>query len=250
MAIVWDTNTLPFHSIMFNRRNLSRSGGLTISGIEQVVQSSSDFWEAQATIKIRNRQQIFAYRAYQAQNFGRTGEWLIPVCDAPTTILTGGGGSTAGGGFSSGFSSGFSGGGVATAAGPTVITPVDITGRVNFTAAKGSNAINFRVGAPGFNPAYPTAVVPWAPVPGRFFSIGSRLYLIKTVSNAPPLLAGNFIITFAPKLRFDAPALTTPTMEFGRPACLMRLAQDDIGQLNLDMLRFSDVSLNFVEIPA
>jgi hypothetical protein len=83
MTISWDTTILPFHSVMFSRRNLSRSGGLTISGTEQVVQSSSDFWEAEATIKIRSREQRLAFRAYQAQNWGRTGQWLIPVATQP-----------------------------------------------------------------------------------------------------------------------------------------------------------------------
>jgi hypothetical protein len=68
MAVTWDYSVLPFQSIEITRRNLSRSGGLTIFGTEQVVQSSSDFWAANVTLKVRKREQILAYRALQAQS--------------------------------------------------------------------------------------------------------------------------------------------------------------------------------------
>src|SRR5580765_4282585 len=81
MAITWDTTALPFQSVMFARRSLSRSGGQTISGVDQVVQSATDFWEAQTTVRIRTYDQKLLYRAYQSQNWGRAGEWVIPACD-------------------------------------------------------------------------------------------------------------------------------------------------------------------------
>jgi hypothetical protein len=231
MTIAWDTTLLPFQSVMFSRRNLSRSGGLTISGTEQVVQSSSDFWESQVTIKIRNKEQTLAYRAYQAQNWGRAGQWLIPTCstapitvEVPPTPVTGGD-------FGPDFGPDFSRGGTGGSTG--VAAMLETHGVVNAMAVKGSLTLSCHfsvVGAP-------------APLSGMYFSIGSRLYLIGTVSGGPI----NYAITFIPKLRADA--IVGTVMEFSRPHCLMRLAQDNIGQMNLDMLRFADVSLNFVEIP-
>jgi hypothetical protein len=160
MAVTWDYSVLPFQSVEFSRRNLSRSGGLTIFGTEQVVQSSSDFWAANVTLKVRKREQILAYRMDDS----------------------------------------------------------GIRGGVHND--------------------------PWVPEPGVYFSIGSRLYLIATVSKA-----GNiYTATFVPKLRTTA-NVNAP-IEFSQPKCLMRLAQDNIGQMNLDMLKFSDVSLSFVEVPA
>jgi hypothetical protein len=222
MAIAWDTAILPFHSVMFSRKNLSRSGGLTISGTEQVVQSSSDFWEAEATIKIRSKEQRLAFRAYQAQNWGRAGQWLIPVCDPAYPVITNVLEASFGPDFGPDFSSPLT---------PTVETFVTVA-RVTNAAAKGDQVITFTMNAP--------------PLPGMYFSLGSRLYLIGSVT--PSNTVRTYTANFAPKLR--AATSIGATMEFANPRCLMRLAQDNIGQMNLDMLRFADVSLNFVEIPA
>jgi hypothetical protein len=226
MTISWDTTILPFHSVMFSRRNLSRSGGLTISGTEQVVQSSSDFWEAEATIKIRSREQRLAFRAYQAQNWGRTGQWLIPVCDPAYPVITIRGPDTFGSDFGADFGPDFS-----TARTPSVQIVVTVATVTN-AAAKGDRNITFTMNSP--------------PLPGMYFSLGSRLYLIGSVTPSSTTLR-TYTANFAPKLR--AATSIGATMEFANPRCLMRLAQDNIGQMNLDMLRFADVSLNFVEIP-
>jgi hypothetical protein len=135
VAIVWDSS-LQFHSVMFARRSLSKSGGQTISGVEQVVQSATDFWAAKV---------------------------------------------------------------------PTFV-----------------------------------------PLPGMFFSIDNRLYLIGTVTYTGTVRT--YTVTFAPGLRVDA--ATGTSIEFSSPRCLMRLAEDNIGDMDLDMLRFADITLSFVEVPA
>lgn len=220
MALVWDIKILPLQSVMFARRNLSRSGGLSVSGIEQVVQSSSDFWEAAITFRIRTVEQKRLFRSYQAQNWGRSGEWLIPVCDPayPITKLI------QEASFGPDFGPDFS----------TLNTPnteIFITvAKVSVAAARGDRNITFTMNAP--------------PLPGMYFSLGNRLYLIGSVTNIAPK---TYTASFSPKLR--AAASINATMEFADPRCVMRLAQDNIGQMNLDMLRFADVSLNFVEVP-
>lgn len=200
---------------------MSSSGGLTISGTEQVVQSSSDFWEASATVKVRTHAQRLALRAYQAQNWGRAGEWLIPVCDPAYPVTTNLQEASFGVDYGPDFSS------LRT---PNVETFVTVA-NVKVAAAKGDRNITFTMNA--------------APLPGMYFSLGSRLYLIGSVSS---VATRTYAASFVPKLR--AAASIGATMEFAKPKCLMRLAQDNIGQMNLDMLRFADVSLNFVEIPA
>ena len=84
----------------------------------------------------------------------------------------------------------------------------------------------------------------WVPVPGVYFSIGSRLYVIATISGpvgsgttgggtvSSTPSSGVYTATFTPKLRITANLGST--MEFTTPKCLMRLAQDNIGQMNLD----------------
>jgi hypothetical protein len=226
MAIAWSNSTFPPRSVMFTRRSFSRSGGLGITGIEQVVQSSTDYWAATLSFKIHSSAQILAYRALQAQNWGRSGEWIIPAC--PQLGLPFGGPPAADYSFGSDWGPDFS---IGTA--PTDIPPGE--GALSTVlAAKGSRSITIQFIDPGF-----------APQPGMYFSIGNRLYLVGTVT---PLGVRTFTITFAPGLRAAAPINTA--VEFTSPRCLMRLAQDNEGELNLDWLRFAEISLNFVEVPA
>jgi hypothetical protein len=254
MAVTWDCSVLPFQSVEFTRRNMSRSGGLTLSGIEQVVQSSSDFWAANVTVKIRKWEQILAYRALQAQSYGRATEWIIPVpisagIYAQTRFVIQNYPEAS---FSSEFSAEFMEDDIRT----TILTVPypHITGKVNATALRGATSLTFTMD----NSA-------WVPVPGTYFSIGSRLYLMATVSGPVGAGAGGggggsgggttgatasgvYTATFVPKVR--ATANVGSPIEFSQPKCLMRLAQDNIGQMNLDMLKFADVSLSFVEVPA
>lgn len=248
MPINWDCSVLPFQSVEISRRNLSRSGGLTIFGTEQVVQSSSDFWAMNAAVRIRKREQILAYRALQAQSFGRATEWLVPVpisagVFAQTRFVIR---SALEASFSGEFSTEFTGGQIVNT---VVNVPYPhITGRVQATALRGATTLTLTMD---------NSV--WVPEPGTYFSIGPRLYLIATVTppatggTAPPSgsgaqSSGVYTITFVPKLRVTANGGSA--IEFTLPKCLMRLANDNIGQMNLDMLKFSDVSLSFVEVPA
>jgi hypothetical protein len=242
MPVTWDCSALPFQSVEFTRRNLSRSGGLTLSGIEQVVQSSSDFWAANVTVKIRKWDQILAYRALQAQSYGRATEWVIPVpisagIFVQTRIVIR---SATEASFSEEFSPEFTDDDIRT----TVINiPYpNITGTLSATALRGATSINFTMNASALSNPSPTKN--YVPVPGTYFSIGSRLYVLATVTKTGSGYTG----TFSPKLR--SIANIGATIDFSKPKCLMRLAQDNIGQMNLDMLKFADVSLSFVEVPA
>jgi hypothetical protein len=242
MPVTWDCSVLPFQSVEFTRRNLSRSGGLTLSGTEQVVQSSSDFWAANVTVKIREWDQILAYRAIQAQSYGRATEWVIPVpisagIFVQTRIVTQNYPEAS---FSEEFSAEFMEEDVRTTV--TYIPYPHITGKVNATALRGATLLSFTMDPPAGTSISPTRE--YVPVPGIYFSIGSRLYMVATVART-----GNvYTATFVPKLRATANAGVP--IEFSQPKCLMRLAQDNIGQMNLDMLKFADVSLSFVEVPA
>jgi len=227
MALVWNTTTLPIQHVMFARKNLSRSGGLTISGVEQVVQSSTDFWEATIGLKIHRPAQRLAYRALMAQSYGRATEWVIPACD-PFGIPAGTS-SLPDFSFDSSFDDSFAGDD-----GSPPFIPSGIGGITDADADKGDRTLDFEM-----------VEFEQVPLPGHYFSIGDRLYVIGTVSN---LAAHHYRITFAPGLRADAPALTA--LEFSNPRCLMRLAQDSSGQMNLDSLRFADITLSFVEVPA
>jgi hypothetical protein len=225
VALVWDSS-LQFHSVMFARRSLSRSGGQTISGVEQVVQSATDFWAAKVSLKIRKGTQALAYRALQAQNWGRAGQWIIPVCSnfgvpasPPPADFS----------FSDDWAPDFSIG----PAPPTI--PPGEGALTTADAIRGDRTITFQFVDPTF-----------VPLPGMFFSIGNRLYLIGTVTYTGTVRT--YTVTFVPSLRADA--ATGTSIEFSSPRCLMRLAEDNIGDMDLDMLRFADITLSFVEVPA
>jgi hypothetical protein len=225
MAIAWPRSDLPYRSAMFARRFLSRSGGQTITGVEQVVSSSSEYWIATIGFRIRNSAQILAYRALQAQQWGRAAQWIIPACPrigvpaAPPAYDVS---------WSDDWADDFS-----TGPAPTIIPPGE-GALVTALAAVGARSVTFKFADPAFTPQA-----------GMFFSIGDRLYSIGTVT-----LVGTrtYTVTFAPSLRAAAPI--DSVVEFTSPRCLMRLVEDNAGQLDLDMLRFSDQTLNFVEVPA
>lgn len=217
MAVSWDTNLLPFKSVMFARDTLSRSGGRTITGIEQVVQSVSELWTAKASFRVRTVDQRRYYRSLQAMNWGRSGQWLIPPCDP--YVVRGDYGE-----FSLDFSSDFS-----------IGASNNITAQVNGSAVLGARQITFTL----------TSIADPVPPVGCYFSIGSRLYLIASLT--PWTTLGKYTATFVPGLRVAV--ASGATVEFTHLRCLMRLASDTEGQMDLDMLRFSDVTLNFIEVP-
>lgn len=208
---------------MFARKLLSRSGGRTISGIEQVVQSSSEFWIASIGFKIRNGKQILAYRALQARQWGRAAEWIIPACPQPSVPLEP---PLADYSWSDDWSEDFSIGPA-----PTIVPPGE-GALITTLAARGARSVTMEFQDATFTP-----------LPGMFFSIGDRLYSIGTVT---PSGVRTFTVTFAPGLRAAAPV--DAVVEFSSPRCLMRLATDDEGQLDLEQLRMSEQKLNFVEI--
>jgi hypothetical protein len=216
MALAWNTTDLPLHTSMFSRRNLSRSGGTTITGVEQVVQSISDFWEATISFKVRTAKQILAYRALQAQSSGRATQWIVPACPAP--LFPDGVPAGVEISFDDSYGDDF---------------PNGVSGAAASSAAFGARTINITLS--------PAGVVA---LPGMFFSIGNRLYVIATATS---LGGGTYQVTFAPSLRAGVSAGTA--VEFSHPTCLMRLAQDNIGQMSLELFRFADISLSFFEVP-
>lgn len=77
---------------MFRIDARSQTGGPTITGDEQIVQSAAGIWRARlAGIVVNNRSRILNYRALLAGLDGRFGTVLVPVCDkarAPLTATT------------------------------------------------------------------------------------------------------------------------------------------------------------------
>ncbi|WP_245414806.1 hypothetical protein [Brucella oryzae] len=79
--------------------------------------------------------------------------------------------------------------------------------------------------------------------PGMDFSIGERMYRIRTVQMTGENTA---TITFRPPARAAAP--TGSEMEFDYPVCRMRLATDSEMDLDLDLIsQWSFPTVNLIE---
>jgi hypothetical protein len=114
---------------------------------------------------------------------------------------------------------------------------------------------------------------PPGPVAGHFFSSGEALYEIASVVigdltlgfKVPALTPfsdtatfsdtgefdtevypGTYVMTFPPGLKRCA--AYGDVVDFSRPICPMRLASDDTSDIDLELLRFASVTLDYIEI--
>ena len=159
--------TLPEQQIMFHPMVPSRSGGMSVSGVEQVIASSAGFWRADIVFHVKRSGQTrpgnqhLAWRAMLANLEGRTNPFFIGPCDhanAPAAIA----GEDDLGPYHITHSDDapFSDG--------TYYAQYATSAHVVANAAAGVNAITIWVEAGHI------------PEAGQYFGIGQRLYLIKS----------------------------------------------------------------------
>lgn len=80
MPITWPRDILMPRTILFDPMHRTRSGGASLSGVEQVVSSGAGIWKATlASIPISTQDQREIVRSLNVQSQGRLGEWLVPV---------------------------------------------------------------------------------------------------------------------------------------------------------------------------
>jgi hypothetical protein len=234
--ISWPTKVLPPQNVMFSRKQMSRSGGPSIAGNEQVVSSATDMWRAKLGIKVTRFEQILAFRGMMAQADGRVGTWLIPTCSGFQRLGQGVNGILPAIGVRTKVNAPFSD--AATFSDSGAFETKMVMGAVTIGGALRSRTITVQM--QGGTPP---------PLGGHFFSIGQALYQIATAIpvNDDGTTAGPYVLTFRPGLR--SVAAIGDVVNFSDPRCRMRLASDDTGELDLDLLRFGSVSLDFVEDP-
>lgn len=216
---------------MFGRMNASRSGGPTVTGDEQVVVSSSDRWKARLTTKLTRMDQVLRLRALMAESDGRAGTWLIPPCSGFQTFGTGLVPMAIP--FNAMPRTSFSDASIFSD-GSTFAAQKLVMGTVQSPEAKGARAFSVTMTDQAPQPSW-----------GQHFMIGQRLYVIVSCLPNGSGLPGLYDIFFRPGLR-DAVSLGD-VVDFSDPRCLMRLATDDTGAIDLESLRFASVSLDFVE---
>lgn len=234
MPLAWPSILIP-SSERWALQNPSRSGGQSFSGVEQVVRSPASRWAATLTVPCNRREKVLAMRALLAGLDGRAGTVLVgpfEVSRAPWFVdpLTGGKVTR------------YRGDKDATrdqAWGVNADTSADLDFRLSSGAAMNATAATIQRNRGGML------------APGMFFSVGERLHMVTALTTFDPTgpnglaVSGPVGLQFRPWLRADCAAGTS--VEFGRPTCLMRLASDDTGAMELALSRFATVTVDLVE---
>lgn len=216
------------------------SGGRAVGGGEQFIISPGPRWSASMTLPIRSKEQVLAVRALRSQLQGRANPTLLPNFDgirlswpveaATNRVITPRVAHQLAGTY------GLDG---TAYAGLTIPAAAQINATVQPGAAARATQLTIRVSQGG-------------PIlAGQQFGIASgaganRLYEIASVDLA---VTGSgvvdYTVTFKPPLR--AAASAGATVQFTRPVCLMRCINmgDELGAL--EVLRFANLNLQFVE---
>lgn len=220
MTIRWPVHLLPpMNDGAFNLVSRSLTGPASISGLSQAVASDAGLWKATfAEVRVRGRDPVLAFRAIGALLEGRQSAILVPLCrgyqptaDASLFDAVPHDDESL---FSDG--SGYVGGG-------TLVT----------LAADAA----VRATQVGIVQHYGEQIQP-----GQHFSIGDRLYRVRSVTTTGE---GAATITFRPTLRGAASAGTE--LNFDDPICRMKLLDDAQMDLDLQMRRVGRPTVSFIE---
>jgi len=205
---------------------MTRSGGLSISGFEQIVSPLSQRWVWRATIPIRNKGQARSLRVVLAQLQGKYGYLRTRICDQYRVSRR--------------------------EMGATPITDPD--GIPHSDEAPFSDDYGYALAGGTTNLVSPanagtSTLVLDTDIPlsvGIFVSINSWLYVITKIDDPADLdnPGAQRTVHIAPPLR--DPVTTEDEVNFDAE-CLWRLASDDTGSLDLRVGRFGTVTLDLVE---
>ena len=221
--MLWPIGILKPQSVTFEIAARTLAGPSSVSGVTQVVASDAGIWKATFTnviLNTRNREQVLVFRALAALLEGRMNPVLVPLCRAyqPYAPEWQGFYEPVPHSDDSPFSDGSEYQG--TVIGVTLASNIPVRGPTANVTITLAHEIQ----------------------PGQHFSIGGRLYRIRTVTPTGPNSA---TITFRPPAR-EAATIGTE-LEFDNPVCRMRLASD--GELDLQLARgtWTYPTVNFIE---
>jgi hypothetical protein len=211
--------------VMFDIELASRTGGVSVSGSEQIVASGSGRWRASASFVLNNEVRVLAWRAFRASLDGAAGTFDVSPFDIYRPRDLNG--------------RKVSGVDHASLAPETMFHDGSAFGQSPQTYA--TLAASASLGATRVTVA---AAAPWmVPRPGQYFGIGSRLYMVTRCWRAAE--TDPWTLDFRPRLR--AAAIAGDRVITDRPTCVMRLAADNSGSLDLAFGRFGSASIEFVE---
>ncbi|MGV8951191.1 MAG: hypothetical protein ACOH2M_08805 [Cypionkella sp.] len=222
-AINWPSAVFP-RSAMFHPENQSKSGGVSLTGSEQVTISNSGRWRAKATSPIMTEQSVLAWRAFVSLMEGRAGTVLVPKWDNYSIRDMNG--------------RQFSEVGGATYEDGTLNFDLSEFGQSDLTHA--TLAASAALNATRLSVSVTDGA---GPRPGQYISIGQRLYMVQLAweeDEGDPLQ-----LQIWPRLRSAAASGARVVLD--RPQCLMRFANDQTGELELDYGRWGSGGLDMVE---
>lgn len=218
MTIRWPCDALQAVNVSFDIAARSLAAPASVSGVTQVVSSDAGVWKATlGGVVVRNRDHVLAFRAIAALLEGRLGTILVPLCSAYQPK---------------------------PANWRDLYDPIPHDDDAAFdddALYAGSSIVVFCATAvPARAVSMTVKVVAAGDIqPGQHFSVEERLYRITAYD------ATSRTMTFRPPLR-EAVAAGTE-LNFDDPVCRMRLAGDDEMDLELQMRRRAEPSVNFIE---
>lgn len=223
-TIRWPDDVLRPQNVSFDLDSRSLAGPASVSGATQVVASDAGIWKATfGSVVVKSRQAVLAHRAIAALLEGRLGSILVPLCR----------------------SYGPSSGAVMSEDEKALFAQVPHGDDSFFDDGTGyvGSLTNVVLAANAAVRATTLMVtVNYAAddiQPGEHFSLGERLYRIRTYD------ATTGAMTIRPPLREAVTA--GDRLEFDDPVCRMRLMNDDGMDLELALRRFGNPTVQFIE---
>lgn len=223
MTVRWPDKVLRIANFAIDLAGRSLAGPSSVNGSSQTVASDAGIWKATlGGVIVKSREEVLCFRAIAAILDGRVNPILVPLCrgyqpvplGAVAAGLYGEVHHSDGTGFDDG--SGYVGQVIdAVLAAPLALRATSASVTVN--SARMIEA-------------------------GQHFSIGERLYRVRTIDG---IVGSTASITFRPPLR--QPAEAGDRLEFDDPVCRMKLATDGEMDLPLENRRFASPNINLVE---
>lgn len=220
MTIRWPVGVLRPQNVAFDIAPRSLAAPSSVSGQAQVVSADAGIWKATyGSLLVRSRASVIVHRAISNLLEGRLGAILVPLCRAyqPTLDIDG----------------------IYDTVPHDDDSPFDdeseYQGGGNLVTL--SSGISARAVSANVTIAYGGTLEP-----GQHFSLGDRLYRLRTVVYTTETAAA---ITFRPPAR--EAVSEGVELNFDDPVCRMRLASDDAMDLELAMRRFGSPTVNFIE---
>lgn len=224
MTLRWPLDILPPREIVADIAPRSMAAPAAVSGVQQVVASDAGLWKvAFGGIPVVNGNAVLTWRAIAATLEGRIQPILVPLShwyqpEPPNAEALG------------------------------LWEPVGHSDNTRFTDGTGYrgsvndvrllSAVASRAVSAMFNVYAAGAKMQ----PGQIFSLGERLYRLRTVTWTSATVAA---VTFRPPAR--EAAVAGQRVELDDPVCRMRLASDAEMDLPLDYGRWSFPTVNFIE---